>query len=481
MSRRAAADAASGRPRPPSLVRYAWGSWLCNVCDGVNRPEATRCEVRPTRGSGAVECLGLRKYSKRYAEPVDLNTAPEWYRQEVAAQHRAAAKQQKRRHTQSVLDAQRLALRTLPCVEPAGSQEGLPVFCPRGDDCITRGMPRPADDRAESDDSSEDDSDWDEVRRSIRASLEEARQVLRPKLRPSRPRLSRSAVKRACRKRAARDTQCPPASCEAAQPQDLLLQQVWSIARRIAHRVLHALNGNIAWRMIAAVALAPIALKVEQGAVAMVGDVSTAVSVAVQDIVDESRIVVTRTISVAGAFISVVLLMVVEVSVWFIARAVLNRLAHYVTGNPSQVSAELESYNNNGKAVYKVQGKLGVHKVFVQGGSGACGCKAFINEGVCGHVYAALLTHQQFLGRSNLGVLRTPRACPRSLRRFAEGSRRLATPVRQACLRDAFRVLRRRQGVPVLASRLPRLEMRRSTPSRRRLRVLPRPQLELSP
>ena len=78
--------------------------------------------------------------------------------------------------------------------------------------------------------------------------------------------------------------------------------------------------------------------------------------------------------------------------VWFISRAVLNRLAHYVTGNPSQVSAELESYNN-GEAVYKVQGKLGVHKVFVQGGSGACGCKAFINEGACGHVDAALLTH----------------------------------------------------------------------------------------
>ena len=58
--------------------------------------------------------------------------------------------------------------------------------------------------------------------------------------------------------------------------------------------------------MIAAVALAPIVLKVEQGAVEMVGDVSTAVSVAVQDIVDESRMVVTRTISVAGAFISVV-------------------------------------------------------------------------------------------------------------------------------------------------------------------------------
>ena len=49
---RAAADAASGRPRPPSPIRYAWGSWLCNFCDGVNRPEATHCEVRSSRGFG---------------------------------------------------------------------------------------------------------------------------------------------------------------------------------------------------------------------------------------------------------------------------------------------------------------------------------------------------------------------------------------------------------------------------------------------
>ena len=195
--------------------------------------------------------------------------------------------------------------------------------------------------------------------------------------------------------RAVRDASHPPAPEEAeVQPLILsLLQLMWAIARRVANRVRHALNGNIAWRMMAAVALAPIVLRVEQGAVEMVGDVSlsSAVSVAVQDIVDEARIAVTRTISLAGAFVSC------------ISRAMLNRLAHYVTGNPSQVSAEHKSYNS-GEAVYKVQSKLGVHKVFLQGGSGACGCKAVINEGACEHVDAALLTHQQFLGRDSLGV-----------------------------------------------------------------------------
>ena len=118
--------------------------------------------------------MGLRKYSKRYAEPVDLNTAPQWYRQKVAAAQRASAKQEKRKLIQSgwycarewnLSDRQK-------CFRCSGV---------RSDDAITRGMPRPSDTRAESDDeSSDDDSDRDEMRRSIRESLVEARQILRP-------------------------------------------------------------------------------------------------------------------------------------------------------------------------------------------------------------------------------------------------------------------------------------------------------------
>ena len=70
-----------------------------------------------------------------------------------------------------------------------------------------------------------------------------------------------------------------------------------------------------------------------------------------------------------------------------------NRLAHLVAGNPTQVTAELETFNH-GEAVYRVQGKLGVHNFFVQGGSGLCGYKAYIKEGACGHVDVGLQTHQ---------------------------------------------------------------------------------------
>ena len=126
--------------------------------------------------------MGLRKYSKRYAEPVlDLNTAPEWYRQEVAAAQRASVKQQKRRHTQSVLDAVLTGSgwnapdAVCGTSRTGRSATGVP---PSGDDCITQGMPRPADDRNESDESSDDDTDQDEVRRSIQESLAEARKVL---------------------------------------------------------------------------------------------------------------------------------------------------------------------------------------------------------------------------------------------------------------------------------------------------------------
>ena len=79
--------------------------------------------------------------------------------------------------------------------------------------------------------SSDDDSDRDEIRRSIRASLVEARQILRPggrkrggkkhrKMVPSRPRLSKSAVKRSCRMRAVRDASHPNAASESEPQSD---------------------------------------------------------------------------------------------------------------------------------------------------------------------------------------------------------------------------------------------------------------------
>ena len=166
-------------------------------------------------------------------------------------------------------------------------------------------------------------------------------------------------------------------------------------------------------------------------------------------------------------------------------KTVLNRLAHYVTGNPSQVSAELESFNN-GEAVYKVQGKLGVHKVFVQGGSGACGCKAFINEGACGHVDAALLTHQQFLGRNSLGVRFTSvpedtTSMPEEPEVIRRGLSALGDPRATGTPARCFQGIAQKTRGLILAFPLPRLGVRRSTPSSRRLRVLPRPQLQLSP
>ena len=144
-SRLRAAGAADSGPSP---VRYAWGSWHCNFCNGINPPEAQACEIRQQGHGGFRICRGLRMYARVYAEPEDFNTAPEWYRQQVAAERRAQARNEKRKYTRSVLDA---------VLQWSG------WFC---SGCRLWNL---------------------------------------PDLRPSRPRPARSAVKRACRKHAAHD------------------------------------------------------------------------------------------------------------------------------------------------------------------------------------------------------------------------------------------------------------------------------------
>ena len=105
------------------------------------------------------------------------------------------------------------------------------------------------------------------------------------------------------------------------------------------------------------------------------------------------------------------------------------------------------------------------------------------HEGACGHVDAALLTHQQFLGRNSLGVRFT--SVPEdtvSVPEEPEAMRRGLSAIRvlQARFQNVFRVyIAQKARGSCFGFSSP--AVRRSTPSRRRLRVLPRPQLELSP
>ena len=98
-----------------------------------------------------------------------------------------------------------------------------------------------------------------------------------------------------------------------------------------------------------------------------------------------------RTVQVAGRAVSIITLMLCAAAIWFIARAVLNRLVHALKGN-SLPAAFVELVG--GEATFAVRGRRSqvMHRVWVRLDSkqSACGCKAFLQEGACGHCDAAV-------------------------------------------------------------------------------------------
>ena len=88
--------------------------------------------------------------------------------------------------------------------------------------------------------------------------------------------------------------------------------------------------------------------------------------------------------------------MLCAAAIWFIARTVLNRLIHALSGNslPTRL-VELVG----GEATFTVTGKRNAaqHRVWVrlESRQAACGCKAFLQEGTRGHCDAAVLTAEQ--------------------------------------------------------------------------------------
>ena len=78
-------------------------------------------------------------------------------------------------------------------------------------------------------------------------------------------------------------------------------------------------------------------------------------------------------------------------AIWFIARSVLNRLVHALKRNSLPATlVELVG----GEATFAVKGRRSqvMHKVWVRLDSkqSACGCKAYLQEGACGHCDAAV-------------------------------------------------------------------------------------------
>ena len=104
MTLRGSETVAPDTRQPTELEPYPWGAWICFFCEQVNDPEAWDCEhaVGDSRGDLA-DCPGRFQTSHRWAEPVDLNTAPAWYQAQVEDD---AVRQERRR--QNIADQQEL-------------------------------------------------------------------------------------------------------------------------------------------------------------------------------------------------------------------------------------------------------------------------------------------------------------------------------------------------------------------------------------
>ena len=167
---------------------------------------------------------------------------------------------------------------------------------------------------------------------------------------------------------------------------------IWALARRVLNRLAHICTGNIsAWAGVAAALAAPVLFSIQKGSVGVVDDTLAAVAQQSADLIHEVGTEAARTVQVAGRALSVITLILCAAATWFVARAVLNRLVHALKGNTlPAVLVELVG----GEATFAVEGKRSkaMHKVWIRLASrqAACGCRAYLQEGTCGHCDAAV-------------------------------------------------------------------------------------------
>ena len=179
-----------------------------------------------------------------------------------------------------------------------------------------------------------------------------------------------------------------------AEPVLAATSYTWALARRVLNRLAHICTGNIsAWAGVAAALAAPVLLSIQRGSVGVVDETLAAVAQQSAELVQEVGAEAARTVQVAGRTVSILVLILCAAATWFVARAVLNRLVHALKGN-SLPAVLVEMVG--GEATFAVQGKRtqAMHKVWIRLASkeAACGCKAFLQEGTCGHCDAAVQT-----------------------------------------------------------------------------------------
>ena len=132
--------------------------------------------------------------------------------------------------------------------------------------------------------------------------------------------------------------------------------------------------------------LVPVFWDVHKTSRIIVDEAMTTGAAAASAVIEEAGLGASRAVQVAGYALAVASLLVCSFALE--GRRLLNRLAHMSHGNTALVQLV------DSEAIYEISGSRSgkTHRVWVDLRlcTAACGCRAFLTEGVCGYVDAAL-------------------------------------------------------------------------------------------
>ena len=373
---RATEPAEASEPAASSpTITFPWGSWICPKCNGVNVPHSKVCGHQFEGGP----CVGSFWEATKWAPYVEPA---------VPGGTREERREERRRVKVQALD---LALRhgTWMCRRCGGDNLKSRNKCYK---CSTfRTRQRRADESESSGGDSERERKIAESVASLMASF------ARPK---GRKRGGARHKKSTPKKKAKKKKVCRCGkSHKAVRPRHVVPAgrlclkgfKSWLVAKKARNRLVHALNGNVAWQvarlsfLLGLVPLVPLVYHTEQELEQTVTVVLESAAVATGEILDEvgsSARLVVRVIFQLSFFLILTVL-------WAVTRAWRNRLMHALVGN---IPCKLLELTKDGESTCEVKGSRSAYKVWIseEGGRSGCSCRVFLDEGTCGHIDAAV-------------------------------------------------------------------------------------------
>ena len=345
-------------------VHYEYGSWVCSDyhCRKVNGPAVYECE----------DC------GSSYWDSVEWASD---FRSEVRRTERGLKKHHRETLVSQALDAGRWICARCKAENLMSRKK-----------CYKCSTPKPPKAAAKSSSSSDDPAREERIDRTLddlhavhRVSAHRKRGG-RKHNRKGRKKRSKKKVCRRGRIRDRRPLRKPSRGC-------------LSTPRKVLNKLQHALVGNtvgISVKTVLFASLLPLLWKTEQEAEVLVETV-THMAVRVVEELEESTAGVVYS---AGVLVRYTLLVIAMIIVWWIgwwvSRIAANKLARSYHGNTMPAKLiEMKPQGSTSEITWEVAGTKGVHRVWLSISDGsihqkACACKAFIVEGTCGHIDAAV-------------------------------------------------------------------------------------------